>query len=145
MSEETRDEEGVAAGAGEEPGPRYTEEDLPPAGAGSWTPSFLIEMRESPIQRRVLLVVALLAGLALAWFHWAGLFFAGALVGLVSKTVPRAACAGFVVGVLVLGAHVLTIPAMGAGEFVALSPPSYLAVAAALLMPLWGSFVRGVV
>lgn len=126
-------------------GPRYSEDDLPPVGAGSWTPSFLVEMRESPTQRRILLVVAALAGLTLAWFHWAGLFAAGALVGLVSKTVPRAVFAGVVVGVLVLAVHVVAIPAMGAGEFVALSPPSYLAVAAALLMPLWGSLVRGVV
>lgn len=129
----------------EDPGPRYSEEDLPPAGAGRLTPSFLLQVRQSPIQRRTVLVVAALAGLALAWFHWSGLFAAGVLVGLVSKTVPRALGAGVVVGVLVVAVHVLAIPAMGAGEFVALSPPSYVAVAAALLMPLWGSLVRGVV
>lgn len=126
-------------------GPRYSEEDLPPAGAGSLTPSFLVEIRESPTQRSVFLAVAALVGLGFAWIHWSGLFLAGALVGLASKTVPRAVVASVLVGAAVLALHVLASPAMGAGEFVALSPPSYVAVAAALLMPLWGSLVRGVV
>lgn len=128
----------------EEPGPRYSEEDIPPPGVESWTPRFLAEMRENPTHRRIALLVAVVAGLALAWLHWFGLFVLGALVGLVSKTVPRALFAGLVVGTLVLALHVFGSPAMGVGEFIALSPPSYLAVAAALLMPLWGSLLRGV-
>lgn len=142
--EEPQEDVGTKTEEGDD-GPRYSEDDVPPAGAGSLTPSFLVEIRESPTQRRILLVVAALAGLAFAWFHWAGLFAAGALVGLVSKTVPRAVGAGVVVGVLVLAVHIFAVPAMGAGDFVALSPPSYVAVAAALLMPLWGSLVRGVI
>ena len=127
----------------DESGPRYSEEDMPPAGAGSLTPSFLVEVRESPTQRRVFLVIAALVGLGFAWLHWFGLFVAGALVGSVSKTVPRAVVAGIAVGIFVLIFHVAASPVMGAGEFVALSPPSYIAVAAALVMPPWGSLVRG--
>ncbi|MDZ7689021.1 MAG: hypothetical protein U5J64_09960 [Halobacteriales archaeon] len=129
----------------DEAGPRYTEDDVPPAGAGSWTPTFLAEVRGKPKQRGVLLIVDALVGVGFAWFHWFGLFVAGALVGLVSETVPRALFAGFVVGVLVLVLHVGVSPVMDAGEFFALSPPSYVAIAAALLMPLWGSLIRGVV
>lgn len=129
----------------DDPGPRYTEEDLPAAGAGSLTPSFLAEIRGDPSKRSVLLVVAAVLGLGFAWIHWSGLFVAGALVGLVSKTVPRATFAALVVAVLVLVLHVGVSPVMGSGEFLALSPPSYVAIAGAFFMPLWGSLVRGVV
>jgi len=129
----------------DEPGPRYTKDDLPPAGAGILTPSFLVEIRANSTRRGVLLVVAAVIGVGLAWFHWAGLFVAGALVGLVSETVPRAVVAGVIVGVLVLVFQIGISPVMGAGEFVALSPPSYVAVAAGLLMPIWGSLIRGVI
>lgn len=138
---------GVGGGAPEEddPGPRYSEEDIPPAEGDGWSPEFLTGVRESPTQRRVVLVVAVLVGVAFAWFHWFGLFLGGALVGLVSKSVPRAVVAGLVVGVVVLALHIFGSPVMGPDEFLSLSPPSYVAIAAALLMPLWGSLVRGVV
>lgn len=136
---------GEAEGEEDEPGPRYSEEDLPPAGVEEGTPPSLAGVRQSPNQRRIILVIALLVGLALTWVHWLGLFVAGALVGLVSKTVPHALFAGLVVGALVLALHLFGSPVMSTGEFIALSPASYVTVAAALLMPLWGSLVRGVV
>ena len=129
----------------DEPGPRYSEEDIPPAEGDGWSPGILAEMRENPNHRRIALVVALVVGLALAWVHWFGLFVAGGLVGLVSKTVPSALFAGLVVGALVLSLHLFGSPVMSPGEILSLSPPSYVAVAAALLMPLWGSLLRGVV
>jgi len=129
----------------DEPGPRYSEEDIPPAEVEGWSPEFLAGVRGRPTQRRVALVVAALVGVGLAWLHWFGLFLGGALVGLVSKSVPRAVVAGLAVGVLVLALHVFGSPVMGPDEFLSLSPPSYVAVGAALLMPLWGSLVRGVV
>ncbi len=139
------DDTGGEGPEGGEPGPRYSEEDIPPAEDDGWSTEFLAGVRESPLLRGVVLVVAVGVALALAWFHWFGLFVGGAAVGLVSKTVPRAVVAGLAVGVVVLALHVFGSPVMGPDEFLSLSPPSYVAVAAALLMPLWGSLVRGVV
>ena len=111
----------------------------------SWVPNALTTVRADPRRRAVALVVAAVVGLAVAWVHWLGLFVAGALVGLVSRTVPRAVGWGLVVGVLALAGTVLTHPVMGPREFLALSPPAYVAVAAGLFAPAWGGLVRGVV
>lgn len=129
--------------------------DAEPAGASdgresgaagtAWTPAALSAVRSDPRRRAVALVVGALVGVGLAWIHWLGLFAAGALVGLVSRTLPRALGAGVGVGVVVLLATVLADPAMGAGEFLSLSPPAYVAVAAGIVAPAWGSLVRGVV
>lgn len=110
-----------------------------------WTLEFLRSIRADTRKRAVALLVAAAIGLALAWVHWLGLFVAGALVGLVSRTLPRAVLAGLVFGVLVLAVNVLANPTMGAGEFAGLTPPTYVAIAAALLAPAWGSLLRGVV
>lgn len=109
-----------------------------------WTPRALSELRERRGRRLAALVAAALVGIALAWVHWLGLFVAGALVGLASRTLPRALIAGLAVGVLVLAVHVVAIPGMDAGEFLALEPASTVALAAALIAPTWGSLVRGV-
>lgn len=109
------------------------------------TPAALTALRERPNRRRAALVVAALVGLGLAWLHWFGLFLAGALVGLVSETRRRAVAAGLAVGVLVLVVHVAASPVTGPGEFVAFAPPAYLAIAAGIVAPAWGSLVRGVI
>lgn len=116
-----------------------------PHRATAWTPEPLERLRADPTRRRVALAAAALVGLAAAWVHWLGLFVAGALVGLVSRDLPRAVAAGLGVGVLVLAAHVLASPAMSAGEFLGLGQPAYLAVGAGLLLPAWGALVRSVV
>lgn len=108
------------------------------------TPRALSELRERRARRLAALVAAALVGIALAWVHWLGLFVAGALVGLASRTLPRALIAGLAVGVLVLAVHVVAIPGMDPGEFVALEPASTVTMAAALIAPTWGSLVRGV-
>lgn len=113
-------------------------------GATDWTPPWLVELRTDDHRRHAALVAAALVGLGAAMVHWLGLFVAGALVGVVSRTLPRAVAAGLAVGLLALVVHVGASPAMGPGEFLALSPASYLSVGAALLFPLWGSLVRGV-
>lgn len=41
--------------------------------------------------------------------------------------------------------HVLVSPVMNAGEFLVLTPPAYVTIAAAVLAPTWGSLVRGVI
>ncbi|WP_336136505.1 hypothetical protein [Natronomonas amylolytica] len=108
-------------------------------------PAFLTTVRTEPRKRYVALAVALVVGLAVAWVHWLGLVVAGALVGLVSRTLPRAVVAGLVVGVAVLALNILASPTMGPGEFLALTPPAYVAIGAGLVLPVWGSLVRGVV
>lgn len=112
---------------------------------GPWTPRPLIALRARRNQRLAALVAAGLLGLLAVSVHWLGLVVAGALVGLVSRTLPRAVLAGLGFGLLVLGVHVLASPVMGAGEFVALTPPSYVTIAASLVGPVWGSLLRGVI
>ena len=126
--------------------------DVTSATAGSdggrtsgWTPRALVELRQRPNRRRAALLAAALAGVALGLIHWVGLVTAGALVGLASETVPRAVAAGLVVGLLVLGIHVLASPVVGVGEFLALAPASYVAIGIALIAPAWGALVRAVV
>lgn len=118
-------------------------------GGGSlgydWTPAWLAGVRGRRNRRRALLVAAAIVGLSLAWLHWLGLVVAGALVGLASRTVPRAVAAGLGLGVVVLVVHVLASPVMGAGEFLGLVPISYLGLGVGLVAPVWGSLVRAVV
>lgn len=111
----------------------------------SWTPAWLDSVRRRPNRRRALVVAAGLLGLGLAWLHWLGLILAGILVGLFTRTVPRAVFAGIGVGALVLVLHVLASPVMSGPEFLALTPLSYVSIAVALVAPIWGSLVRAVV
>lgn len=111
----------------------------------SWTPERLMAIRSRPNRRRAALVATALVGVGLSWFHLLGLFVAGALVGLVSRTVPRAVLAGIVVGSFVLVVHVLASPVIAGPEFLALTPISYVSIAAAVIAPVWGSLFRAVV
>lgn len=129
MSDET------AVSESPEKGP--TERGLPPA--------FLRTVRTDSRKRYAALAVAVVVGLGAAWVHWLGLFLAGALVGLVSRTLPRAVVAGLGVGVAALALNVLASPTMGPGEFLALTPPAYVAIASGLALPAWGSLIRGVI
>ncbi|MEF8914306.1 hypothetical protein [Natronomonas sp.] len=108
-------------------------------------PAFLTTVRTEPRKRYAALAVALVVGLAVAWVHWLGLVVAGALVGLVSRTVPRAAAAGLGVGVAALALTVLASPTMGPGEFLALTPPTYVAIGGGLVAPALGALIRGVI
>jgi hypothetical protein len=119
--------------------------DAEESDGADWTPAALADLRTNDAQRRAALVAAALVGVLAASVHWLGLVVAGALVGLVSEDLPRALAAGLAVGVLVLVVHVGASPVMGPGEFVGLAPASYVGVGAALVAPLWGSLVRGVV
>lgn len=108
------------------------------------TPQWLTAVRTHRRYRLTALVGATLVGVGVASVHWFGLFVAGALVGLASEDLPRAVAAGLTVGLLVLVTQVLVAPTMNVGEFVNLAPASYVTIAAALLAPVWGSLVRGV-
>lgn len=112
--------------------------------AHGWTPQILVEIRARPNRRRAALVAAALVGLALAWIHWLGLVVAGALVGLVSESLPRAAAAGLAVGVLVVVVHVAASPAVTPAGLLGLAPASYVTIGVGLFAPLWGSLLRGV-
>lgn len=116
-----------------------------PTAGFDWTPAWLADARRRPNRRRSLLVAAALVGLGLAWIHWLGLFVAGALVGLASRSTPRALLAGVAFGLLVLAVHVLASPVMGVGTFVGLQPLSYVTVGLAVVAPVWGSLARAVV
>lgn len=116
----------------------------PAPDQASWTPAILRDVRTDTRKRAAALVLAILVGLAVAWVHWLGLFVAGALVGLVSRSLPRALVWGAVVGTLALVLTVLTSP-MGPVAFVAVRPPVYVTLAAGLLAPIWGSLARLVV
>lgn len=122
--------------------------DADPASRGSaesaaaWTPTLLVRIRSSDRLQMAALVVASLAGIATGSVHWLGLFAAGMLVGLVSRTVVRAVLAGLVVGSTILVVQVLITPGMTGAEFLALSPPSYVTVAAGLGAPAWGALIR---
>lgn len=113
-------------------------------GGGPFTPAALTALRRDPRMRAGALVVAVVVGLGVAWLHWLGLFVAGALVGLVARSVPRAVGWGLAVGVLAVALTVATHP-MNAADLLALRPPVYVTVAAGLAAPAWGSLVRGVV
>lgn len=116
-----------------------------PRAGFDWTPAWLEDARRRPNRRRSLLVAAGLVGIGLVWVHWLGLFAAGALVGVASRSTPQALLAGLVFGLLVLATHVLASPVMGVGTFLGLQPLSYVTIALALVAPVWGSLARGVV
>jgi hypothetical protein len=116
------------------------------AGPGfPWTPSILSAVRRRRRRRLIALLVVAAVGLGVAWLHWLGLFVAGGLLGLVSRTLGRAVLAGAAFGVLLVVVQVLLVPGMDAGAFLALRPPVYVTVGAALAAPVWGSLIRGVV
>jgi len=81
-------------------------------------------------------------GLFLVWFHWFGLVVAGALVGYVSPSLREAVVAGLGFGFLVLAVFFLSLGG-DAPLVLGMTPPVYLTAASALLLPLFGSLVRG--
>ncbi|MFP9059871.1 hypothetical protein ACLI4R_04985 [Natrialbaceae archaeon A-chndr2] len=103
----------------------------------------LERVRADPRLRRGALVLAVVVGIALTWLHWIGLLVGGALIGLVSKSLPRAvgAAAGF--GLLVLIVFAFTLGG-SLWPVLEMTPVSYLVVAAALGIPMLGSLLRGV-
>ncbi|SFC06436.1 hypothetical protein SAMN05444422_10490 [Halobiforma haloterrestris] len=101
----------------------------------------LERVRTDSTVHAVALLAAVAVGLALSWLHWLGLIAAGALVGLVSPTTKRAVLGGLGFGVLVLAVFAATLgdsAAVAAGT----TPIVYVAVGAALGLPVFGSLVR---
>ena len=86
----------------------------------------------------------MIVGLTLTWIHWFGLLVGGALVGIVSKSVPRALFAGLVFGLVVLVAFAVSI-GEAAWAVLGMWPAVGVTVGAALGLPIIGSLVRGIV
>ena len=106
--------------------------------------SSLERIRTDPRLHAVALSIAVAVGLAAAWLHWLGLVVGGMLVGVVSRTLLRAALGGLGFGVLVLLVFAVSL---GPAAWVVLemAPVSYLVVAAALGLAVLGSLLRGAV
>lgn len=102
-------------------------------------------LRDDSGSRRLALAVAVVVGLGLVTVHWAGLFVAGALVGLTRRTLPRAILSGFVFGVVVLAGFFVVTPLVAPGNVMGLAPLSYVTIGIALLGPTWGALARGIV
>lgn len=119
--------------------------DGPPDQRNGSVAGWFSRTRRNDRRRRIALAGAVAVGLTVAAVHWVGLFFAGALVGLTRRSLPRAVAAGLAFGVVVLAVFFAVTPLIAPGNLPALAPLSYLTVALALLCPAWGALARGVV
>lgn len=90
------------------------------------------------------LALAAATGVVLSWVHWLGLIAGGALVGLFSRSLPRALIASVGFGFFVLGLFAISI-GTAAWRLPEMTPAIYVTVAAALGLPILGSLIRGVV
>lgn len=105
----------------------------------------MARLRGNDRQRRVALAGAVVLGLALSTLHWVGLFVAGALVGLTRRNLPRALVAGLAFGLLILAVFFVVTPLIVPRNVLVLAPLSTLTLGLALVGPVWGAMVRGVV
>jgi hypothetical protein len=106
----------------------------------------LARLRKTPRYHWLGLVAACGLGLALSAIHWLGLVAGGLFVGLVATTLRRALLAGLGFGVLVLMTWAALLVWNGTlGEVLATGRLLALGAAIALVAPLLGSLVRGVV
>ena len=103
-------------------------------------------VREESGPHWVALVVALVVGLVLSTVHWLGLVVGGALVGLVAATLPRALLSGLGFGLLVAALWAFLLGLSGAlGDVTATGRFAGLGLLVALVAPVLGSLVRGIV
>ncbi len=124
-------------GSGSSPRPR----DTNPIQSDDFRSS-VRRVRENPQYRVAALAFVAFVGLFLVWLHWLGLIVAGALVGFVSPSLRSAVVAGFGFGVLVVVLFFLSV-GVPASRLLDMTPVIYISVASALLLPLFGSLVRG--
>lgn len=104
----------------------------------------LKRVRTDPRNHVLALIVCVVVGLTLSWFHWFGLVVGGALVGVVSKSFLRALFAAVVFGLVVMVAFALTL---GEATWTVLDmwPAVAVTVGGTLGLPILGSLVRGIV
>lgn len=110
--------------------------------AGAW----LGRIRETRTHRWTGILLGMFVGVVLASVHWGGFLVGGALVGMVSRDLPRAIVAGVGFGLVSLGVWIAFLwragaidAAFGMGQF------SLIAVGIPLGLSILGSLVRGVV
>ncbi|WP_247009994.1 hypothetical protein [Halorientalis litorea] len=104
----------------------------------------LRDIRADRSKHLAALAMATGVGLLAARSHWAGLVLGGALVALVSPTLRRGVLAALGFGGLVLAVFAVTLGG-DAALLPEMAPVSYVAVASALGLPLFGSLVRAAV
>ena len=102
----------------------------------------LRRVRNRTKYRVLTLVFLALAGLFFVWLHWFGLVVGGALVGFVSPRLRDAVLTGFGFGVVVLVVFYVSLGA-SAPRVVGMTPIVYVTAAGALVLPVFGSLVRG--
>ncbi|WP_436923698.1 hypothetical protein [Halosimplex amylolyticum] len=104
----------------------------------------LFAAQTTPGQRRALTVAAVVAGLALASVHWAGLLVGGALVGLCRPTLRRAIVAGLGFGVVVIAVAAAQLSLAGTlDESLAMGSILLVGVVVPLVAGPLGASVRG--
>ncbi|WP_336325874.1 hypothetical protein [Halovenus sp. HT40] len=102
-------------------------------------------VRTDPFVHWVAVLVATLAGLALASVHWIGLVAGGALVGVVAPNLKRALFAGLGFGITALLVWFGFLFVTGTlGKVLATGQFVWIAVAVGVVAPLVGSLLRGV-
>lgn len=103
----------------------------------------LERVRADPRRRALALGGAVLVGVLAALLHWTGLILAGALAGLVSRSLPRAVATAIGFGILVLVLFALSLGG-SAGRVLEMAPAVYLTAGAAIGLPALGALIRGV-
>lgn len=107
-------------------------------------PSPLARVRREPRLRLGALAVAVAVGVALASVHWLGLVAAGAAASLVAPTVRGGVAYALVAGAVAFVAFAVSL-GPSAAALPEMAPVVYVAVAAALGLPLLGSLARGII
>jgi len=106
----------------------------------------LAAVRGEQSRRVAVTAVAVALGLGLSLVHWSGLLLAGALVALPQRSFGRGVAAGVGVGVLVVVGFLARLAIAGTlAPALAMGQPPWLALAIGLLLPAFGSLLRGVV
>ncbi|WP_138797442.1 hypothetical protein [Halostella sp. PRR32] len=106
----------------------------------------LTAVRSDPRKRAAALALGVVLGLAVAQIHWVGFVVGGALVGLASRTLPRALAAGLAFGVLAWLAFVALLASHGTlGGYLDTGQLLYVSIAIPLVGGVLGSLVRGIV
>jgi Mg/Co/Ni transporter MgtE len=85
--------------------------------------------------RIVLIAATFIITLALSLFHWAGLIAGGLIAGYFSRSLKEAVGAGFLLGVFVFLAFIVSLSASGIlDKFIALSPLPYVSLILTLVL-----------
>ncbi|MDZ7730764.1 MAG: hypothetical protein U5K37_07350 [Natrialbaceae archaeon] len=91
------------------------------------------------------LVLIIVVGTGIAWFHWVGFLLGGLAIGVISRSLIGAILNAIWFGVVALAVHlIVTVPTEVALQMPELTPIVYVTVGTAIGLPLLGSLVQGV-